>query len=72
MAKSQDLTDAMLKSGIKCASALAPGTRLELPDAKVPGLLMRVTPNGKWSWSFAYRINGRRARLTLGSFLPSV
>ena len=35
-------------------------------DEKVPGLALRVTPNGVKSWTVRYRHRGRLRRLTLG------
>jgi integrase len=42
-------------------------TRVEYIDEKVPGLALRVTPNGAKSWTVRYRHRGRLRRLTLGS-----
>jgi hypothetical protein len=42
-------------------------TRVEYVDEKVPGLALRVTPNGAKSWTVRYRHRGRLRRLTLGS-----
>jgi integrase len=42
-------------------------TRVEYVDEKVPGLALRVTPNGVKSWTVRYRHRGRLRRLTLGS-----
>lgn len=49
--------------------------RLEVPDDKVPGLALRITPNGVKTWTLRYRVEGGRRgrlrRLTLGSY-PAV
>src|SRR2546423_6763326 len=49
--------------------------RLEVPDDKVAGLALRVTPSGAKTWTLRYRVEGgRRARLrrlTLGTY-PAV
>jgi integrase len=42
-------------------------TRVEYVDEKVPGLALRVTPNGAKSWTVRYRHRGRLRRLTLGN-----
>jgi integrase len=42
-------------------------TRVEYFDARVKGLSLRVSPTAK-AWTFHYTINGKRARMTLGSF----
>src|SRR5436309_8352886 len=41
-------------------------TRTEYLDQKVPGLALRVTPNGVKSWTVRYRHRGWLRRLTLG------
>lgn len=48
----------------------ADGRRLEVRDAKVPGLVLRVTPTGAKSWSLQFRRKGHNStlRLTLGTF----
>ncbi len=49
------------------ASSIRPtATRVEYVDRKVPGLALRVTPNGAKSWTVRYRHRGRLRRLTLG------
>jgi len=49
-------------------AAIKPSTsRVEYVDEKVPGLALRVTPNGAKSWTVRYRHRGRLRRLTLGS-----
>jgi integrase len=40
--------------------------RVEYLDRKVPGLALRVTPQGAKSWTMRYRHRGRLRRLTLG------
>ena len=46
--------------------------RLDVPDGKVPGLSLRVTPSGSKSWALRYRLGGGRAgrlrRITLGQY----
>ncbi len=42
-------------------------SRTEYLDRDVPGLALRVTPQGAKSWSVLYRHHGRLRRLTLGS-----
>ena len=37
-------------------------------DERVTGLVLRVSPAGKKTWSVLYRFNGRQRRLTLGSY----
>lgn len=55
---------------IKAAQA-SDGRRLELRDALVPGLVLRVTPargsrpSGKKKWSVLFRLDGRPSRQTL-------
>lgn len=52
-----------------------PTRRIELPDDKVPGLALRVTPSGAKTWTLRYRVEGGRRgrlrRLTLGGY-PAV
>ena len=52
-----------------------PTRRLEVPDDKVPGLALRVTPSGAKTWTLRYRVEGGRRgrlrRLTLGGY-PAV
>ena len=49
-------------------AAIKPTTaRVEYVDEKVPGLALRVTPNGAKNWTVRYRHRGRLRRLTLGS-----
>jgi len=49
------------------ASIKAGTARVEYIDEKVPGLALRVTPNGAKSWTVRYRHRGRLRRVTLGS-----
>jgi len=42
--------------------------RVEYFDAGFPGLALRVTENGRKSWSLFYRFNGRLRRFTIGSY----
>lgn len=42
--------------------------RSSLRDAKVPGLVLRITSKGARSWSLFYRIRGVARRLTLGPY----
>jgi integrase len=50
----------------RIASIKPTHTRVEYVDQKVPGLALRVTPNGAESWTVRYRHRGRLRRLTLG------
>jgi integrase len=51
------------------AARVAEGRQVEYPDAKIPGLALRVTPAGGKSWSLRYRNNGGdQRRLTLGPY----
>ena len=43
------------------------GKRVEYGDEKVPGLALRVTPNGAKTWTVRYRHRGRLRRVTLAS-----
>ncbi len=53
----------------KRVAELAPPAagRLEVADAKCPGLVLRVTSNGSRTYSLFKRVNGRLVRLTLGT-----
>src|SRR5271166_2044670 len=44
------------------------GGRIEYFDAGFPGLALRVTENGRKSWSLFYRFNGRLRRFTIGRY----
>jgi integrase len=44
------------------------GDRVEYFDAGFPGLALRVTENGRKSWSLFYRFNGRLRRFTIGRY----
>ena len=46
-----------------------PNCILELVDGAVPGLRVRLTPNGTMTWSLSARVNGERRRLNLGEGL---
>jgi len=58
----------LTEKGVAALKAPAKGRRLELRDAIVPGLVLRVTDKGVKSWSAVRRINGRLARRTLGTY----
>ena len=45
--------------------------RLDLWDAEMPGFGLRISPAGRRSWQLMYRFEGRKRRLTLGTF-PSL
>src|SRR4051812_18914885 len=54
------------------AARPAPGRQIEIPDAKIAGLALRVTSTGTKTWTFRYRnAGGRQQRITLGKY-PSV
>ena len=44
--------------------------RLELADAVLPGLSLRITPDGTRTFALRYRIDGKQQRLTLGRYDP--
>ena len=46
-----------------------PPRTLELVDGAVPGLRVRLTPNGVMTWSLNVRINGTRRRIGVGEGL---
>jgi integrase len=60
---SEALTDSIVAEAEPPASG-----RLELWDSELPGFGLRITPAGQRSWQVMYRIEGRKRRLTLGSF----
>jgi hypothetical protein len=43
-------------------------TQYEVADAKHPGLAVRVSPGGRKSFTMMYRVNGAKARITLGAY----
>jgi integrase len=53
-----------------CSSAKSLGVQTDYFDTTVQGLALRVTEQGNRSWCFHYRSprDGRRARLTIGSY----
>lgn len=57
------LTDAAVQKMRPPASG-----RLEIMDAIVPRLSMRITERGNKSWSVGYRYNGKLRRLTIGDY----
>lgn len=63
----RDLTDAFLRAQKTPARG-----RVELWDARVPGLVLRVMPSGRAAWSVRARTtDGKRTRPTLGTW-PAV
>ena len=46
------------------------GTRVEIPDAVVPGLYLIVQPTGVKSWAVRYRVGRRTRKLTLSGRYP--
>jgi integrase len=42
--------------------------RLDLWDREMPGFGLRISPAGRRSWQIMYRFEGRKRRLTLGTF----
>jgi hypothetical protein len=53
-----------------CSTAKAEGLRTEYRDVLVPGLALRVTNTGQRSWSFLFTSprDGKRARVTIGTY----
>jgi integrase len=50
---------------VKALENLKPGlTRREVPDGDVVGLYLVIQPNGKKSWAYRYRFNGRPRKMT--------
>jgi integrase len=56
---------------VKAAPNAAEGKRDEHRDAEERGLALRVTSSGAKSWVLLYSLNGKKNRLTLGSY-PSI
>ena len=56
------LTDRFLRA-LKTSSG-----RIEVGDAGCRGLSIRCTPAGVKTWTFAYKLNGRMRRITLGEY----
>jgi hypothetical protein len=56
------LTDRFLRA-LKAADG-----RVEVGDAGCRGLSIRCTPAGVKTWTFAYKLNGRMRRITLGEY----
>jgi integrase len=51
------------------ARALRPkADRYDVPDGRVPGLVLSVLPSGLKQWTLRYRTQGKRRRLILGEF----
>lgn len=48
-----------------------PARRLEVSDARQPGLYLVIQPSGRKSWAVRYRYRGKPAKLTLDGF-PSL
>jgi Arm DNA-binding domain len=46
------------------------GTRVEIPDAVVPGLYLIVQPTGVKSWAVRYRLGQRTRKLTVPGRYP--
>jgi integrase len=42
--------------------------RYDVPDGRVPGLVLSVLPSGRKQWALRYRTQGKRRRLILGEF----
>ena len=45
-----------------------PTTRREIPDGKISGLYLVCQPSGARSWALRYRVDGKPAKLTIGSY----
>ncbi|MET3966820.1 Arm DNA-binding domain-containing protein [Bradyrhizobium sp. S3.9.1] len=58
----QALTDRFVKA------LKAPDGRIEIGDARCRGLSIRCTSAGIKTWTFAYKLNGRMRRITLGEY----
>ena len=53
----------------KTIEAMKPGdSRMEIPDAALPGLYLVVQPSGAKSWAFRHRVSGKPKKLTLGAY----
>src|SRR5262245_33082773 len=65
------LTDRGIGKLVKLASA---GRRLEVLDTKMPGLALRVTPNGKRTWTVLWHQGRQTRRYAFGEYptLPLV
>ena len=55
---------------IKTIKPAPPGKRIDIFDALVSGLVLRVTDRGVKSFALRYRLNGRTLRFTLGKTPP--
>ena len=63
------LSQASLMLTDRLICGLKPRLRqFEVFDSKVPGLTIRISPQGSKSFSVLYRIGGRNRRLTLGRY----
>lgn len=62
MAKARQLTEI----GIERMRATA--ERIEVPDTRMPGLRLIIQPSGRKSWAFRYRLHGKTAKFTIGSY----
>ena len=47
-----------------------PGARIEYFDDSLPGFTVRVTHDGRKTFTFLYRLQGRRSRIKLGTCPP--
>ena len=52
------------------AAGQSTGTRVEIPDAVVPGLYLIVQPTGVKSWAVRYRVGRRTRKLTFPGRYP--
>ncbi len=60
---------AIAKLTTRTVASLRPrASRYEVFDKDTPGLVLRVTPQGRKTWALFYRVGGRLRRLTLGTF----
>ena len=54
---------------VRAVEAIGPGqSRMEIPDAYMPGLYLVVQPSGAKSWAVRYRHNGQPRKATLGPY----